>query len=156
MHNLLDWVCVTFPTLFTFEVFFFSVIKTISGHLRPNIKCSTVPRHILNKRCGHMFVLPWNKFPLKPISFSICDCQHCLVITWAKWVVSNRLINWHYCSLMSSSPCVSVRCVYYNCYLSFPLKSTLFLGLGCKGQLCFLLLVPPCSVELHHTVHIMM
>lgn len=38
---------------------------------------------------------------------------------------------------MSSSPCLSVGCVYYNCYHSFPLKSTLLMGLGCKEQFCF-------------------
>lgn len=127
-----------FQLLSTFEVPF-SAIKTISGHLRQAdyTEGSTVPEHILNKRYGHTFVLFWNKFHLKPIRSSICDCQHCLAATRAKWVFLHRLIKRHYCSLMSSSPCLSVGCVDYNCYHSLPLKSTLFLGLGCKGLFCF-------------------
>lgn len=41
----------------------------------------------------------------------------------------HRLIKRYYCSLMSSSPCLSLGCVNYNCYQSCPLKSTWFLGL---------------------------
>ena len=86
---------------------------------------------------GLVTYLLWNKFPLKPIKSPICDCQHCLATTRAKWVFLHRLMKRHYCSLMSSSPCLSVGCVHYNCYHSFPLRSTLSLGLGCKGLFWF-------------------
>lgn len=138
MHHLFNsslWHL--FNTIYIWSTF--SAIKTISGHLRQvdHTECSTVPQHIPNKRFGQIFVLLWNKFHPKPIS-SICDCQHCLAITQSKWVFLHRLINKrHYCSLMSSSPCLSVGCVNYNCHHSFPLKSTLLLGLGCKGLFCF-------------------
>lgn len=64
------------------------------------------------------------KFHLKPIRGAICDCQRCLAITWAKRVFLHRLIKRHYCSLMSSSPWLSVGCVYYNFCPSFLPKST--------------------------------
>lgn len=79
--------------------------------------------------------LLWNTFYCKPIRTSICDCQHCLATTWAKWVFLHRLIKRHFCSLMSSSPCLSVGCVRYN--HSSPHKLSLFLGLGWKGLLSF-------------------
>lgn len=125
-----NWVYGTFSPLFT--CYFLTSRQPV------NIWDRIITQHILNKRFGHMFVLPWNKFHLKPIRFPICECQHCLAITWAKWVFLHRLIKRHYCSLMSSSPRLSVRCVYYyNRYLSFPLKLTLSLGFGCKRQLWF-------------------
>lgn len=145
----------------------FSATTTISGHLRQvnSTEGRTVPQHISNKRYGRIFVLLWNMFHLKPIRGSSCDCQHCLAITQAKWVFLHWLMKRHYWSLMSSSPCLSVGCVYYNCCHSFPLKSTLFLGLACKGQFVFhwltsaaifWLKVPPCSEQLLHTIHIIM
>lgn len=129
----------------------FSAIKTISVQA-DCAEGSTVPQHILNKRYGRTIVLFWNKFHLKPIRSSVCDCQHCLANTRAKWVFLHRLIKRHYCSLMSSSPCLSVRCVDYNCYHSFPLKSTLLLGMGCKGLFLFLtgrLRLPPFHSQCH-------
>lgn len=148
----MDRVCRAFATLFTFKVLFLSSRQSLD--IWDNLITLSMPLYH-NKRCGHIFVLPWNKFPLKPIRFSICDCQHCLVITWAKWVLLNRLINRHYCSLMSSSPCLSVRCVYYDCYLSFPLNSASFPGLGCKGRLCFPLssAIMLCTITSHSTYY---
>lgn len=134
MPHLLDWVCGTCSALCTFEVPFLPSRQSLEIWDKL-ITLRVTLYHKTPLTRGRMFVLLWNTFNLEPIRSSICDCRHCLATSQAQFL--HRLIKRHYCSLLSSSPCLSVRRVDYNCYQSFPLKSTWFLGLACNGLFLF-------------------
>lgn len=152
MPHLLDWVHGTCSTLCTFEVPFLPSRQS----LEIRDKFITL-YHMTPLTRGRMFVLPWNAVHLEPIRSSIRVCRHCLATSRAQFL--RRLIKRHYWSLMSSSPCLSVGRVDYNCYQSIPLKSAWFLGLARKGLFLFYhwpasaaafkLIVP----QLPHTMH---
>lgn len=129
MHHLLDWVYGTFSPLCTFEVPFLPSRQSLDIWDKL-ITLTVALYHKTSLTRGMVTFLFYLHFIRKPIRSSVCDCQHCLAATQAQWVFLHRLIKRHYCSFMSSSPCLSVGCVDYNCYHSFPLKSTRFLGTG--------------------------
>lgn len=102
-------------------------IKTMSVHWRQVNWTRGSTAHPQRAAGSRIFVLPWNKFHLKAIRFSICDCQLCLVTTWARWLFLHKLMKRHYSSLTSSSPSVS------RGFITAPL----FLDFNCKEQLDF-------------------
>lgn len=131
MHHLLDWVYGTFSTLCTFEVPFLPSRQSLDIWDELITLRVALYHHTSLTRGMVTFLFYFEiRFIRKPIRSSVCDCQHCLAATQAQWVFLHRLIKRHYCSLMSGSPCLSVGCVDYNCYQSFPLESTRFLGLA--------------------------